>query len=131
VGWHVNTKRHGVEVVMHGRIGTAELTEANDAAYAALPAQPPRFAVFDLTAVDVLDVPLAEMRGIAAADLAASERFPDLLTVIIAPAAVNFGVARQWQMLADQLASQVVSSREQAELALAEGGFAVTDLATD
>ena len=44
-------------MAQQGRIGTPELTEANDAAYAALPDREPRFALFDLTEVDALDVP--------------------------------------------------------------------------
>lgn len=112
--------------MLSGRVDLAELLAANGAMYEALPADPPRFALFDLTDVASLELTAKDMRQVVAQDHAVAARFPELLTVIVAPAAHNYGVARQWQILmelSEPVAAEIVHSREEARAALERRGL--------
>jgi hypothetical protein len=121
--WKVVPLPGGVDVRLSGRIDARELESANDAAYAAVSADVLSYHLFDLTEVTEFDVTSAGVREVAKADAAAVRKYPRLVTVIVAPRPLLFGVAREWQAQADDVEAIVVRSRLEAREWLAGRGF--------
>lgn len=91
----------------------------------------PRFALFDFTLADRFDVQPADVEEIAAIDLDVARRGYDVVIAVVAPATVQYGLSRMWQIRVEptQWRTTVVTTLEEALRWLEEQGVDTSRLA--
>jgi hypothetical protein len=125
--WIADYLADGAYVTFSGATTGADLIRANTQFYAHRYYKGPRFCVFDLSAVEHLDVNRTDIERVAAQDVvAAAAAIPNLVVAVIAPQPFSFGMARMWELQVGETEwrTKVVHSRPEALKWLTEQGIA-------
>lgn len=106
----------GAECRFSGATVSADFYAANDAIFSHRYAESLRYIIVDFTLAESLDMPTADLLGIAEGDRQYLLRNPPYALAMIAPQGVVFGRARTFERLMEgsPLKSTVVQTREQA-----------------
>ncbi len=85
----------------------------------------PRFALFDLTDVTEFDVDAVDIDRIVMEDRRAAQTIHDMAIAVVAPEAVQYGIARMWELRLEptEWRTKVVTSLAEALLWLGEEGI--------
>jgi hypothetical protein len=126
----ITFRREGAHVDFSGIVTVDDFLGVNDFILGQEdPAGKPRYALFDFSAAERIDLSADDIKAIAAEDERDQERIGDMLIPIVAPQAIIYGLARMWEGLVDaaEFDSRVVRTRAEAILWLAGRGIVVRD----
>ena len=114
--WSTCYANDGVDCRFMGATDSADVYAANDEIFSHRYAETLRYVIVDFTQAESLDLPTADLLGLAEGDRQYLLRNPPYALAMIAPQGVVFGHARTFErfMEGSPLKSIVVQTREQA-----------------
>jgi hypothetical protein len=125
--WSAQFVDIGAECRFSGATDSSDMIEANERIFSHRYAEALRYIIVDFSAAESLDLPTADLLGLAECDRQYLLRNPSYALAMIAPQGVAFGYARTIErfMEGSPLRSTVVQTREQALGWLREEGIPV------
>ncbi len=129
--WTAHYRFDGAYTAFSGRTTGDELLAAVRDFFAHRYARDPCFALFDFTGASEFDVDSIAIDRIVMEDRRAAATMPDLSIAVVAPEAIQYGIARMWQLRLDPTPwrTTVVTSLTQALRWLSDQGFDTDRLA--
>jgi len=123
----IEFRRQGAHLDFTGIVTGEDLFGVNDVILGYDYPGPPRYALFDFSRAERVDVSTADLQRVAEEDRRDAERIAGVAIVIVAPQTLTYGLARMWEGLVDPtpLLSQVVRTRGEAITWLAGQGIEV------
>jgi len=101
--------------VISGVLSGKELIARNEHIYSSKSYEGVRWLIIDETAVNSLDLTAEQVRTIKRQDDRLALVLPDLVTAVIVPSDLGFGMTRMWEMLTERPGWSVRAFRSAAE----------------
>ena len=123
----IEFRREGAHLDFTGIVTGEDLFGVNDVVLDHDYPGPPRYALFDFSRAERVDVSTADLQRVAEEDQRDAEHIAGVAIVIVAPQTLTYGLARMWEGLVDPtpLLSQVVRTRGEAITWLSGHGIEV------